>query len=240
VTEQEGAPDASALLRQAESDLRGALDRDSTRARAWATLSYLLWYKGNTAEAEIAARRALSEDAYMAEARAVLNELFFSELGLGHFAHAAEWCRRGRLSFPNQWQFVQCALTLMRHDLGSPANPDSAWTLVRELDRLDPAEKAKAQGRAYHTVYRRVVAATISARAGKHDIARAELTRAIRTTSEDSTLRLDLAPDEALLRVALGQQAQAARLVRQYLRARPMARSYFARDPVLKSLQLAD
>jgi TolB-like protein/tetratricopeptide (TPR) repeat protein len=237
VTEEQGAPSDTSRLHRAEVDLRGALDRDSTLARAWATLSYLLWYKGSTAEAEMAARRALREDAYLTDAQPIFNQLFFADLMLGKFQQAAEWCRRGRLSFPDQWRFVECQLTLMRHNTNSTPHPDSAWALVRELDRLDPADKAAAEGRAYHTIYRRVVAATISARAGRRDIARAELARAIQAAAGDSTLRLDLIYDEAYLRLVLGQQERAAELLRKYIKARPMARDYIARDPLFKDLR---
>jgi eukaryotic-like serine/threonine-protein kinase len=238
VRQQEGIANGPALVRQAETDLRRALDLDSSRVKAWSTLCDLLWYQGNTAEAQMAGRRALSEDAYLAEAPDVFSHLYVVDLWLGHFPEAAEWCRRGRLSFRTYWRFVECALTLMRHDVTMPPNPDSAWALVRELDRLDPAEKARAEGRGYHTIYRRVVAATISARAGRRDIARAELARAISATKEDSVMRLDLAPDEALLRLALGDKDRAAELVRGYLKARPMARDYFARELLFKDLHL--
>ena len=240
VLREEGAPQVPALVRQAEADLRRSLDLDSTRPKAWASLSGLLWYQGKTAEAQIAARRSLSEDAYMAEAPEALDQLYFAELWLGRFSQAGEWCRRGRLGFSTHWRFVECALTLMCHDVTVPADPDSAWALVRELDRLDPAEKARAEDREYHTIYRRVVAATISARKGQRDIARAELARAISATRGDSTLTLDLAPDEAVLRLALGERERAAQLVRGYLKARPMAREYFAREQVFKDLDLED
>jgi serine/threonine-protein kinase len=240
VLREEGAPQVPALLRQAEADLRRALDVDSTRPKAWTTLSDLLWYKGSSAEAEIAGRRALTEDAYMVEAPDVFNQLYLADLWLGHFPQAAEWCRRGRVSFPTYWRFVECALTLMLHDVTLPANADSAWALVGVLDRLDPPPKARAEGRAYHTIYRRVVAATISARAGQRNIARTELARAISATKGDSVLKLDLAPDEAILRLALGDRERAAELVRGYLKARPMARDYFARERVFKDLDLGN
>jgi serine/threonine-protein kinase len=240
VKQNEGSPSSPALIQKAEADLRAALDVDSTRAKAWSTLSDLLWYKGNSAEAEIAGRRALSEDAYMTEARDVFSRLYFADLWLGRFQQAAEWCRRGRLSFSTYWRFAECALTLMVHDVTLPADADSAWALVRELDRLDPAAKAKAEGRGYHTIYRRVAAATISAREGQRGIARAELARAISATKDDSVLTLDLAPDEALLRLALGERDRAAELVRGYLKARPMARDYFARERAFKDLPLGD
>ena len=100
VTVQQGGSTDSVRLDRAEADLRAAVDRDSTLAGAWATLSYLFWFKGSTAEAELAGRRALREDAYLADARGVFDQLFFADLMLGDFPQAEEWCRRGRASFP--------------------------------------------------------------------------------------------------------------------------------------------
>jgi eukaryotic-like serine/threonine-protein kinase len=238
VRERQGGPADSSRLREAEADLRAALDRDSTLAGAWATLSLVLWFRGRTAEAEIAARRALEEDAYLAHAKDVFEQLFFSDLMLGDFAQAGKWCRRAQLYYPADWRFLECELTLMRHNTAAPPAPDSAWALVRELDRLDPPDKALAEGRAYHSIYRRVVAATISARAGNPALARVELARARRLTAGDSTLRLDLAIDEAYLRMVLGERERAAELLRQYIEARPMARQYIARDPLFSALRL--
>jgi hypothetical protein len=240
VGERQGSSADSARLQQAEADLRTAIDRDSTLAKAWATLSFVLWFKGQTAEAELAAHRALEEDAYLAYAGDVFEQLFFDDLMLGDFAQAGEWCRHGRLSYTGDWRFVECELTLMRHNAAASPDQDSAWALVRELDRLDPAGKAQAEGRAYHTIYRRVVAATISARAGHPELARAELARARRLTARDSTLRIDLMYDEAYLRLVLGEKERAAALLRQYFEARPMSREYIARDPLFRSLRLSN
>jgi TolB-like protein len=236
VTETQRASDNPDGVRKVEADLRAALDHDPKRARAWATLSDLLWFKGSTAEAGIAARRALREDTYLVEARRILSQLFFDDLMLGEFTRAAEWCQRGRLILPAHWRFVQCELTLLRHDPRARPDADSAWGLVKVLDDLDPPEKAIAEGREYHTIYRRVVAATISARAGRRDIARAELARALRSTEGDSVLRLDLAYDEAYLRLVLGEPERAAELLRGYVEARPLARDYIARDPLFRGL----
>jgi tetratricopeptide (TPR) repeat protein len=236
VTVQQGDSADSVRLGRAEADLRTAVDRDSTLAGAWATLSYLLWFKGSTAEAELAGRRALREDAYLVDARRVFEHLFLADLMLGDFGQAEEWCRRGRTSFPGYWRFVECELTLMRHNTASTPDPDSAWALVRQLEALDPVDKAKAEDRAYHVIYRRVVAATISARAGRRDIARAELVRARRATEGNPMLRMDLACDEAYLRLVLGDTTRAMALLRTYIKARPMARAYIARDPLFSAL----
>jgi hypothetical protein len=240
VTDLQSAPDEPDRLRRAESDLRGALDLDSTRTTAWATLADLLWTKGSMAEAALAARRALQEDTYLVEAPNVYRQLFFSDLMLGNFADAGEWCRRGHVTFPTQWRFVECGLTLMRHDSNIPANPDSAWRLVAVLDRLDPPERARREGRAYHVIYRRIVAATISARAGRRSIARAELARARLAVRGDTTLSIDLNYDEAYLRWVLGERERAAELLRAYMASRPLAHDYLARDPLLQALRSGD
>ncbi len=239
VAELQAAPDEPNRLQKAEADLRAALDLDSTRAGTWARLGFVLWFKGSTAEADIAVRRALREDAYLADALDVLYQLYFTDMMLGEFTRAGDWCQRGRLTFPNHWRFLQCELTLMRHDVTSKADPVRAWSLVRELETLDPAEKAKAEGRAYHTIARRMMAAAISARAGEHDRARDEIERAHRATEGDSVLRLDLAYDEAYLRLLLGERDRAADLLRTYVAARPLSRDYLARDPLLRDLSLS-
>ena len=237
VVELEAAPSDSTRLKKAEVDLRAALDRDSTLAGAWATLSYLLLVKGDFPAAVMAAQRALREDAYLADAREVYAQLFFGYLMMGDFQQAGEWCRRGRLSSPNDWRFVECELTLLRHDPRARPDPDSAWALVRTLERLDPVEKASAAGRAYHSIYRRIVAATLSARAGHPDTARAELARALRATAGDSSLRLDLAYDEAYLRLALGEPERAKELLRALIAARPLLGPMLTRDPLFAGLR---
>ena len=238
IIELQTAPDEPDRLSKAEADLRAALDRDSTLTRAWATLSRLLWSKGSTAQAAIAARRALREDTYLAEAPDIYSRLFAADLMLGNFAEAGEWCRRGRLTLPDQWRFVECELTLMRHNATARPNPDSAWKLVAVLERLDPPDRAKSEGRTYHTIYRRVVAATISARAGRQGMARAEIARARRATAGDTTLSMDLNYDEAYLRLVLGERERATELIRKYLDARPLARDYLARDPLLRGFRI--
>jgi serine/threonine-protein kinase len=238
VWELQAAPEETDRIARAEVDLRTALDRDSTLVRGWETLSRLLWSKGNLGEAAIAARRAMQEDTYLTEALDVYDELFFDDLMLENFAQAREWCRRGRVAFPTHWRFVQCDLTLMRHDPEAVPDPDSAWTLVRTLERLDPANRARSDGRGYHLVYRSMVAATISALGGRPDVARAAISRARRAVRGDSTLGLDLDYDEAVLRAALGDRARARQLLAQYVVARPLVRDQLARDPLLRRFGL--
>jgi serine/threonine protein kinase/tetratricopeptide (TPR) repeat protein len=229
-------PADTQLVRGAETDLRAALEGDSTLAGAWATLSYVQLLKGSYADASLSAKRALAEDPYLAARRGIFSRLFFSALMLGEYREAADWCTRGRLATPGDWRFLDCQLTLMRHDVSSTPNPARAWQLVHELEKIDPAEKARAAGRPYLPIYRRVVAATISARAGDRGLAREELNRAIQATRSDSALRLDLAYDEAYLRFLLGERERAVELLRQLVTARPVLRPLIARDPLFRGL----
>jgi hypothetical protein len=234
VAELQTAPEEEDRVELAEADLRAALDRQPHSIQAWEALANLLWSKGSIAEAAVASRRALQEDTYLSEGPAIYHELFYDDLMLSNFAQAGEWCRRGRVSFPGRWRFVECALTLMRHDPDAAPDADSAWALVRTLDRLYPPERARAEGQAYHLIYRRMVAATISARAGRPDVGRAEIARAREAVRGDSTLALDLNYDEAVLRAALHQPARARTLIEDYVAARPLARDQLARDPLLQ------
>ena len=238
-TQLEAAPTDPERIRRAEADLRAAVDGDSTLASAWATLSFLLLVKGSFAEAAMTAKRALHEDPFLENADKVFTELFFSALMLGDFAQADEWCQRGRSTLPQDWRFVECELTLLRHDASEAPDDERAWALVASLDRLDPAARASAAGRPYHPIYRRIVAATISARAGRRDLARQELARARQLTAGDTSLRLDLAYDEAYLRLVLGEREAAAALMDRLLDARPVLRPMIARDPLFKDLRLS-
>lgn len=226
-------------LNEAEADLRAALNRDSSRATAWEALSALLLRKGNFAEADIAAERALREDAYLSDARAIYERLFYSAVWNGNNSRAGEWCKRGRLSFPGYWRFVECELTLLRENVDEKPNDQHAWALVRELERLYSVDQAKVDGNHYSLIYWRVVAAAISARAGKRDIAWAEIARAKRATEGDSLLRLDLMYDEAYLRLVLGQRDRAEELLRELVRVRPGSRAILARDPLFRDLPLS-
>ncbi len=233
----EGAAIDTIRRRLAEGDLRGAVDRDSTLARAWATLSFLLMSKASFEEASLAAHRALAADAWLENASTVYFYIWLSELQLGDYGEATSWCARGRERFPGQWRFVECDLTTMRPAMARRPDPDSAWALVARLEQLDPAAAARQQGRAYHAIYRRVVAGTISAQAGDTARGLAELARAKRDLRAEGLSYLELSYDEAYLRLVLGQPARAIRLLRDLFRARPQLREYVSRDPLFAPIR---
>lgn len=220
----------------AERSLRAAVAAEPSLATAWSRLAQLLRLRGRLAEADLAARRALAEDAYLDDADDVLHQLFSSALMRTSLREAGALCGEGARRFPADWRFHECRLTLMREDRAAPPDPALAWRLVAELQRLDPPTRARAEGRAYSPVYRQAVAASVLARAGRNDSARAVLTRARREVGSDPELRLSLAYDEAYVRLLLGERGEALRLLDELVRARPALRPFLARDPLFRGL----
>ncbi|HEX6369167.1 MAG TPA: BTAD domain-containing putative transcriptional regulator [Longimicrobium sp.] len=234
----EGHDTANAVRRldAAEHDLRAALDADSTLATGWAALSHLLRFRGRFAESDLAARRALAQDAYLEDADGILQRLYFGAMAQGDYPEARELCGRGHAQFPGAWQFVECQLTLMREDPSQVPDPARAWALVAELDRLDPAPRAQEEGRRYSPLYRRAAVAAVLARAGAADSARAVLARARQQAGSTPELHLPLLLDEAYVTLLLGDRAGARRLVDAYLAQSPEMRPNLSRDILFRDL----
>ena len=224
------------LLDSAEHDLRAAVAAEPSRANAWSSLSQLLRIRGRLAESDLAARRALAEDAYLDDAADIRHRLFFSALWQADYASARAECDTGRAQFPANPLFTECRLTLLRNDASRPPDAGAAWRLVAELDRMDPPARARAQGYTYRPLYRRMAAAAVSARAGDADSARAVAARARREVGADPGLGFSLDYDEAWVRLMLADTAGARALVGRMTRYRPELRAYLLRDPLVRAL----
>jgi len=232
-----GAATDAARLQRAEQDLRAAVAIRPTQASAWSTLSRLLRLKGSLAEANVAARRALGEDAYLENAPDIVEQLYRSELLLGDDRAAARSCADGHRRFPNDWRFVECRLTIMLFDTAMVPDPRAAWALVATLDATDLTARDTALPRQYGPVFRHMAAAAISARAGERDTALATIAWARQRVRDDSSAAVDLDYDEAYVRLALGDRARALALLDEFLVARPTYRAYIARDPLFTRLR---
>ncbi|HYJ80379.1 MAG TPA: BTAD domain-containing putative transcriptional regulator [Longimicrobiaceae bacterium] len=230
------AADARGWLAGAERDLRAVLAQDGGRAAAWATLSQLLRLSGDLAEAEVAARRAREEDAYLQVDRVGVDRLYRAALAFEDFARAGHWCAEGRREFPDDYRFRECALALLVRDPAAPPRPDSAWRLLGEADRVDPPATAVQAGRPYSPVFRRMMVAAVLARAGLGDSARAVAGRARRRVEGDAELRGSFLWDEAYLHLLLGDRGRAAALLDSFVAARPALREYAAREPAFRGL----
>ncbi|HEV7589875.1 MAG TPA: BTAD domain-containing putative transcriptional regulator [Longimicrobium sp.] len=224
----------AARVDAAERDLRAAVAAEPGLASAWNKLSQVLRYRGRSAESDAMARRALQEDAYLAEAGAILSRLYFGALYAADYREARALCDRGAERFPGDFRFVECRLTLLRADPSRAPDPAAAARLLAELDRLDPPERARRAGRAYAPLFRQAVAAAVMARAGQTDSARAMLARARAAASGDAELRLSLAYDEAYVYLLLGRPDTARALLDWTFTRRPSQRAFAARDPLFR------
>jgi DNA-binding SARP family transcriptional activator/TolB-like protein len=225
-----------AWRREAERDLRAVLAADPGRADAWVTLSQLLRMGGELAEADVAARRALEADAWLAVGEVGMDRLYRSAFAFEDFTAARHWCAQGRRDYPADYRFWECELALLARDPGAPASPDSAWRLVAALDRVDPAPRAAAVGRAYSPVFRRMMAAAVLARAGEGDSARAVAARARRDVQGDPARLASFFWDDAYLRLLLGERARSAALLDSFVAARPDLRDYVARERAFRGV----
>jgi eukaryotic-like serine/threonine-protein kinase len=218
-------------LTRAEEDLKRAVSIDSSRATAWGTLSLVRVARGDVAEAEREAQTALAMDTYLRDAPTILLALYGANLMKGSVTDAWKWCNRGGRDYPRDPRFIECRLTLLAEDASRAPDPRLAWNLVAEANEIDPPARARAGGRAFLPIYREMMAAVVSARAGDAESARAVAHRARSSVSADADVRIDLLYDEAYLHLVLGERNEAIRLLSDYLAARPSLRGLVSRHP---------
>jgi eukaryotic-like serine/threonine-protein kinase len=203
---------AKSLLEDARKDLERATSIDPTAASAFATLSLLYYQTKDLQGAALAARRAYEEDAYLSNAADILYRLFFTSYDLDQQRQAQRWCQEGTRRFANDYRFRECQLYMMTR-LEQPDVP-RAWRLLAGIDSLVPPQR-----RAFtHLREQMMVAATI-ARAGLKDSAHHVIERSRGTPEVDP--EHDLVAMEAFVRILLGEQDEAIRLLQRYVAANP-------------------
>ena len=217
------------LLTRASDDLRRALAADSSLASAWGTLSLVLYSRGDVLAADRTARTALEMDTYLKDAPRMLVALFSSNVITGRFDEAAKWCSIGMRDYPRDSRFLDCELTLLAEKNGNKPDPVRAWTLVRHANEVDPPGHARAAGRPYMEAYRQMMLAAVLAKAGEQDSAEAIVTRMRAAVANDTSVAVDFLYDDAYLSLLLGKQANAIRLLSEYLAARPSVTSLLSR-----------
>jgi serine/threonine-protein kinase len=208
------------LLADAESYLQQSVDRNKNQAGAWASLSRLYYFKPDIQQANAAARSAYEADAYLAAAKPILMRLFWTSHDLEQFPEALKWCDEGRRRFPNDPDFTECRLWMYTTTYQRP-DIDSAWAYRERYLSLVPEKN-----RPYKAKLADILVGGALARAGLPDSARHVLVRARATPSEDPTRELE--GNEAVMRVILGDQDEAVRLIADYLTVNPTHRKGFA------------
>ncbi|HET6763140.1 MAG TPA: hypothetical protein VFH27_05690, partial [Longimicrobiaceae bacterium] len=187
--------------------------------------------RGSPARADAAARRALEADEYLIEAPLVIEQLYRAAFALARMDSASAWCARGAARFPDEWRFVDCQLTMMAVSGGDHPDPARAWQLQEQVSQLDPPDAARASGRPYYPLYRRLAVAGVLARAGLRDSARAVLESVRRDVGTDGALARSFFYDEAALRYLLNDPADTVlALLARYVHENPRYREYLRND----------
>jgi len=208
------------ILPEAEASLTRAVELNRDQAGAWAALSSLYYAKPDIQAANNAALNAYRADAFLSSAKAILKRLFWTSHDLEQFPEALNWCTEGRRRFPTDPDFTACRLWMYTTRLAKP-DIDSAWIYRTRYIAVTPEKKRPAADKLGS-----ILVAGALARAGLPDSARHLLVRARATPEEDPTR--DLEGTEAVIRVILGDQDEAVRLIADYLTANPGHRKGFA------------
>lgn len=208
------------LLSQAEADLTRAVNLNKDQAEAWATLSELYYDRQDVQSANIAALNAFRADAYLSSARRILIRLFWTSHDLEQFPEALKWCNEGRRRYPNDPAINSCRLWMYTTRLAKP-DVDSAWIYKKQYVALFAPDK-----RVMADKMGDILVAGALARAGLADSARHVLLRARATPEQDPDRELE--GNEAVMRVILGDQDEAVRLLADYLTVHPAHRKGFA------------
>lgn len=204
---------AEALLASAEQDLTRATTLDSNLANAWNLLSIIRSQQNDIVGAKVNALRAYEEDAFLRSAQDVLWRLYATSYDLEQFDDAVESCDEGRRRFPAAAEFVECRLWLLAAG-AVPADAPRAWALADTLVALSPPHL-----RDWNRVIGQITVAGTLARAQLPDSADAVLVASRAGPDVDPTR--ELLAFEAVVRVQMGQRAEAVDLLRSYLEASP-------------------
>ncbi|MGH7566447.1 MAG: hypothetical protein ACREK2_06430, partial [Gemmatimonadota bacterium] len=217
---------AAELLVAAERDLRTAVAADPSYARAWITLADLLYNdKWELSEARDSARRAYEADVFLLEED---HFVWLCEISiqLEDQDEARLWCEEGRRRFPNRERLVMTELVRLASP-GTEPDPSAAWSLVRDLGRLEYPE--------FNVPAAKMYTAAILARSDLADSARAVAADARRGAAPELAPFLEYI--EAYLRLEWSERGTSIRMLRSFLNAMPEYRAIVARDPWFDELR---
>ena len=204
--------EAEQLLDEAQADLELAVEVDPRRASALSLLGHLFYNRDDRVSVILMSRRAYEEDAYLREADAIVERLFWAHYDLEQLRDAGNWCAEGEVRFPENGAFLECRLWLLVSS-SEPASVDSAWVHQARLDSLAPSEAQKRVGA--------LLVAGVLRKAGLADSAESVFERG--RLSEEVDPRRELVASEAAIRAITGDPDGAVELLRRYIAANPGA-----------------
>lgn len=201
------------LLDDAQADLQAAVDADGSLANAWYAISNLYYDREDNVSAVIAARRAYEADAFLSNQDRNVLQLYKTHYDLEQFQDADTWCNEGARRFPGDFRFVECQLFMLITPWATP-DVNRAWILARTIDSVAPDDD-----REFLSHRARMLVGGTLARAGMADSARAVLEAA--RAGGDIDPDQQLASDEAVMRVILGDYDEAIDLYKRFVAANP-------------------
>lgn len=217
---------AGALLASAQADLEQATQVNPGQAGAWASLSHLYYRVSGKSGVDInlAARKAMEEDAYLSNADVILSRLFLSSYDLLQFSQARQWCDEGLRRFPLNWRFTECRLMMLTTRDVTPDIP-AAWRYADSMLVLTSPSDMPFNERSA----RLFVAAVLARVPGRADSARRVAARSLGDAEVDPSR--DLALRAAFVYGVLADTSAAINQLKIYLNANPSQRQAFADDP---------
>jgi TolB-like protein/tRNA A-37 threonylcarbamoyl transferase component Bud32 len=221
------AQPADSLLALAEADLHRAVTARPDVARSWYALGAVRFRQGSFTAASDAFKTAYETDAFATNIRAVLSELLFATLFAGRFTEADRLCRGAQRRYPDDPRFTQCDLNVLGWAGQTRRDANSAWSAVGRIERTDSTGTSQ-----YTWSFRRMMVAAVIARAGMRDSARA----VVRRTGTERGSRPSAALAEAYVRVLLGENDEALRLISLHLAESPSDRAVIANHPWFQKL----
>jgi class 3 adenylate cyclase/TolB-like protein len=216
---------AARHLGLAQRDLRTAVSVDPRLATAWIGLADLLYNDlYQLSEARSAAERAYQADPFLLEEDhfAWLCEISFQ---LQDYPEAERWCGEGRRRFPSRTRLMMVELSVLASD-GVEPDVEKAWRLVNEIGRQEFPE--------FNVPVARMIAASVLARAGQPDSAKAVVAQARRTAPDEVAPFLDFF--DARLRLVLDDRPGALRHLRSFVTLMPSYRAQLAQDHWFRDL----
>jgi len=214
--------EADQTLTLAESTLTRAVAVNRDQAGAWEALSALYYRKPDLALVVDAAEKAYKADEYLRSTRSILQRLFLARYNLEQFPEAMRTLEDYRRRFPNDKFYIDGRLLMYGTRYAKP-DIDSAWTIAAQYAQQSPGQDSAFTRRRLD-----MYVASAIARAGLADSARRVLVRAREKPGSNVDPKHDLSAIEARVRVMLGDQDEAVRLLKDYLTVNPEHRKGFA------------
>ena len=220
-----GVPRQSELLAAAEEDLRAARATHPWPARVLSTLSDLVRRRGNFEEARVLAEEAVQRDEFLGEVSEVTFQLGQALMEVARVGDALEVCEQAMLRFTDETRFATCALTALAASLDDLPEVERAWQLADAMVR-----RGRPDTRQLYGTMGRYLVATVLARAGAEDSARAVMEDALAKRPSADPRAVMLHYNEAIAWLNLGEPIRALGALDAYLTAVPQRRTYLAND----------